>query len=113
MFTDDSTPSDYVADYEVSLSIFDATSRTDDVNQNPISPDILRAVNLRVVAGDKNDHLLLPPEVEEAGPYEVPIPREVTGIEVSSFAIFKEISTDSIISLADLRSSMVNTGFAL
>ena len=39
-------------------------------------------MNLRVVAGDKNDHLLLPPEVEEAGPYEVPIPREVTGIEV-------------------------------
>jgi len=54
----------YVADYE-----------------NPISPEILRAVNSRVVAGDKNDHLLLPPEVEEAGPYEVPLPREVTGIE--------------------------------
>lgn len=56
----------YVADYE-----------------NPISPEILRAVNARVVAGDKNDHLLLPPEVEEAGPYETPLPREVTGIEVS------------------------------
>ncbi|GAA6061411.1 hypothetical protein JCM10212_004469 [Sporobolomyces blumeae] len=54
----------YVADYE-----------------NPISPEILRAVNNRVVAGDKNDHLLLPPEVEEAGPYETPLPREVTGIE--------------------------------
>ncbi|GAA5890383.1 hypothetical protein JCM5296_002805 [Sporobolomyces johnsonii] len=54
----------YVADYE-----------------NPISPEILRAVNARVVAGDKNDHLLLPPEVEEAGPYETPLPREVTGIE--------------------------------
>ncbi|SCZ93083.1 BZ3500_MvSof-1268-A1-R1_Chr6-2g08450 [Microbotryum saponariae] len=54
----------YVADYE-----------------NPISAEILRAVNSRVVAGDKNDHLLLPPEVEEAGPYEVPLPREVTGIE--------------------------------
>lgn len=37
---------DYVADYE-----------------NPISPEILRTVNSRVVAGDKNDHLLLPPEV--------------------------------------------------
>lgn len=36
-----------------------------------------------MIAGDKNDHLLLPPEVEEAGPYEVPLPREVTGIEVS------------------------------
>ncbi|BGP38330.1 Myosin type-2 heavy chain 1 [Rhodotorula kratochvilovae] len=54
----------YVADYE-----------------NPISPEILRAVNGRVVAGDKNDHLLLPPEVEEAGSYETPMPREVTGIE--------------------------------
>ncbi|KAM0754413.1 myosin V [Meredithblackwellia eburnea MCA 4105] len=54
----------YVADYE-----------------NAISTEILRAVNSRVVAGDKNDHLLLPPEVEEAGPYEVPLPREVTGIE--------------------------------
>jgi hypothetical protein len=37
---------DYVADYE-----------------NPISPEILRTVNSRVVPGDKNDHLLLPPEV--------------------------------------------------
>ncbi|GAA6049040.1 hypothetical protein JCM3770_005453 [Rhodotorula araucariae] len=54
----------YVADYE-----------------NPISPEILRAVNGRVVAGDKNDHLLLPPEVEEAGSYDTPLPREVTGIE--------------------------------
>lgn len=49
-----------------------------------MSSEILRAVNSRVIAGDKNDHLLLPPEVEEAGPYEVPLPREVTGIEVSS-----------------------------
>lgn len=48
-----------------------------------MSSEILRAVNSRVIAGDKNDHLLLPPEVEEAGPYEVPLPREVTGIEVS------------------------------
>lgn len=53
-----------------------------DARQNPISPEILRSVAQRVVAGDKNDHLLLPPEVEEAGPYEVPPPREVTGIEV-------------------------------
>jgi hypothetical protein len=62
----------YVADYE-----------------NTLSPEILRAVNSRVIAGDKNDHLLLPPEVEEAGPYEVPLPREVTGIEVSlSVSVF-------------------------
>ena len=30
---------------------------------------------------DKNDHLMLPPEVEEAGPYEVPLPREVMSLD--------------------------------
>ncbi|KAK0561123.1 Myosin type-2 heavy chain 1, partial [Tilletia horrida] len=49
----------YVADYE-----------------NPISPEILKAVASRVVPNDRNDHLLLPPEVDEAGPYELPVPRE-------------------------------------
>lgn len=54
----------YVADYE-----------------NPISPEILKAVAARVVPNDRNDHLLLPPEVDEAGPFESPLPRLVTGIE--------------------------------
>lgn len=54
----------YVADYEA-----------------PISPEILKAVAARVTPNDRNDHLLLPPEVDEAGPYELPMPREVTGIE--------------------------------
>ncbi|KAL4399250.1 Myosin type-2 heavy chain 1 [Malassezia pachydermatis] len=49
--------------------------------ENPISPDILKAVASRVVPNDRNDYLLLPPEVDEAGPYELPVPREVTGIE--------------------------------
>ena len=49
--------------------------------ENPISPEILKAVAARVVPNDRNDHLLLPPEVDEAGPYELPMPREVTGIE--------------------------------
>ena len=49
--------------------------------ENPISPEILKAVASRVVPNDRNDHLLLPPEVDEAGPYELPLPREVTGIE--------------------------------
>ena len=49
--------------------------------ENPISPEILKAVAARVVPNDRNDHLLLPPEVDEAGPYELPVPREVTGIE--------------------------------
>ncbi|THG96834.1 hypothetical protein EW026_g5066 [Hermanssonia centrifuga] len=54
----------YVADYET-----------------PISPEILRVVASRVNANDRNDHLLLPPETEEVGPYELPLPREVSGLE--------------------------------
>ncbi|KAI0029309.1 myosin 5 [Vararia minispora EC-137] len=53
----------YVADYET-----------------PISPEILRIVASRVVANDRNDHLLLP-EAEEVGPYELPLPRDVSGLE--------------------------------
>ncbi|MCO5582985.1 hypothetical protein L7F22_036890 [Adiantum nelumboides] len=49
--------------------------------ENPISPEILKAVASRVVPNDRNDHLLLPPEVDEAGPFESPLPRLVTGIE--------------------------------
>ncbi|KAF8633710.1 hypothetical protein AX17_004368 [Amanita inopinata Kibby_2008] len=54
----------YVADYE-----------------NPISPEILRVVASRVQANDRNDHLLLAPETEEVAPYELPLPREVSGLE--------------------------------
>lgn len=54
----------YVADYE-----------------NPISPEILRVVAARVQANERNDHLLLAPETEEVGPYELPLPREVSGLE--------------------------------
>ncbi|CAO1627074.1 unnamed protein product [Jaminaea pallidilutea] len=49
--------------------------------EQPISPEILKAAAARVTPNDRNDHLLLPPEVDEAGPYELPMPREVTGIE--------------------------------
>jgi myosin-5 len=35
----------------------------------------------RVAAGDRNDHLLLTPETEEVGPYELPLPRDVAGLE--------------------------------
>ncbi|PWN25731.1 myosin V [Jaminaea rosea] len=49
--------------------------------EQPISQEILKAAAARVVPNDRNDHLLLPPEVDEAGPYELPMPREVTGIE--------------------------------
>ncbi|KAJ7580993.1 myosin 5 [Mycena floridula] len=54
----------YVADYE-----------------NPISPEILRVVASRVQLNDRNDHLLLSPETEEVGAYELPLPREVSGLE--------------------------------
>ncbi|KAI0792931.1 P-loop containing nucleoside triphosphate hydrolase protein [Abortiporus biennis] len=54
----------YVADYE-----------------NPISPEILRVVASRVSPNDRNDHLLLPPESDEVGAYELPLPREVSGLE--------------------------------
>ncbi|KAJ7752131.1 myosin 5 [Mycena metata] len=54
----------YVADYET-----------------PISPEILKVVASRVQANDRNDHLLLSPETEEVGPYELPLPREVSGLE--------------------------------
>ncbi|OJT04071.1 Myosin-2 [Trametes pubescens] len=54
----------YVADYET-----------------PISPEILRVVASRVSPNDRNDHLLLAPETEEVGPYELPLPREVSGLE--------------------------------
>ncbi|EFP91721.2 Myosin type-2 heavy chain 1 [Puccinia graminis f. sp. tritici] len=49
--------------------------------ENPIAPEILKAVASRVMPNDKNDHLMLPPEVEEAGPYEVPLPREVMSLD--------------------------------
>ena len=35
----------------------------------------------RVVPNDRNDHLLLPPESEDVGPYECPLPRDVSGLE--------------------------------
>lgn len=54
----------YVADYE-----------------NPISPEILKAVAARVAPNDRHDQLLLAGGVDEAGGYELPPPRDVTGIE--------------------------------
>jgi myosin-5 len=49
--------------------------------KNPISPEILRVVAARVQTNERNDHLLLSPETEEVGPYELPLPREVSGLE--------------------------------
>lgn len=47
----------------------------------PISSDILKAVAARVKADDKNDQLLLAPETDEVGPYQLPIPRDIAGLE--------------------------------
>jgi len=49
--------------------------------EHPISPEILRIVASRVIPNDKTDHLLLSPEGEEVGPYELPLPREISGLE--------------------------------
>ncbi|KAG9124476.1 Myosin type-2 heavy chain 1, partial [Ceratobasidium sp. 392] len=49
--------------------------------ENPISPEILRLVAQRVVPNDRTDHLLLTPENEDVAPYELPLPREVSGLE--------------------------------
>ena len=73
----------FVADYEVSSACLSIVfcSISNDIIWNPISPEILRVVASRVVPNDRNDHLLLAPETEEVGPYEVPLPREVSGLE--------------------------------
>jgi len=49
--------------------------------ENPISPDILRVVAQRVNPDDRNDHLLLSPESEEVGAYELPLPRAISGLD--------------------------------
>jgi myosin-5 len=49
-------------------------------NQTPISPEILRVVASRVNANDHTDRLLLSPESKEVGAYELPLPREISGL---------------------------------
>ena len=49
--------------------------------ENPISPEILKLVAQRVVPNDRTDHLLLTPENEDVAPYELPLPREISGLE--------------------------------
>lgn len=53
--------------------------------ESPIAPEILKAVAARVKPDDKSDHLLLTPESEDVGPYQIPPPREVSGIETCEF----------------------------
>ena len=47
----------------------------------PISNEILKAVAARVKPDDKADQLLLTPETDEVGPYQLPPPREIAGLE--------------------------------
>ncbi|CED82498.1 myosin 5 [Phaffia rhodozyma] len=49
--------------------------------ETPIPSEILRAVASRISANDRSDHLLLPSETEEAGPYELPAPRDIEYLE--------------------------------
>lgn len=47
----------------------------------PISNEILKAVAARVKPEDKSDHLLLSPETEDVGPYQLPPPRDIGALE--------------------------------
>ncbi|KAF7358466.1 Myosin 5 [Mycena venus] len=48
--------------------------------ENAVSPEVLKIVTARVLANDPNDYLILSPETEEVGPYELPL-REFSGLE--------------------------------
>lgn len=52
----------------------------------PISPDILKAVAARVRPEDKNDQLLLQTEQDEVGPYQIPPPRDIAGLETCTWS---------------------------
>ncbi|ODN75341.1 hypothetical protein L202_06517 [Cryptococcus amylolentus CBS 6039] len=47
----------------------------------PLNSEILRAVAARVKPEDKSDQLLLAPEADEVGPYQLPPPRDIVGLE--------------------------------
>lgn len=47
----------------------------------PLNAEILRAVAARVKPEDKNDQLLLAPETDDVGPYQLPPPREIVNLE--------------------------------
>lgn len=53
--------------------------------ENPISPEIIKAVAGRVKPEDKNDQLLLTPETDEVSPYQLPSARYISGLETCEF----------------------------
>jgi myosin-5 len=65
--------------YEFALLGIDAVS--DFSVKTPITLEILKIVSSRVLLNDRNDYLLLPIETEEVGPYELPLPRQLSGLD--------------------------------
>jgi myosin-5 len=47
----------------------------------PIPSEILKTVAARVKPDDKTDQLLLAPETDDVGPYQLPQPRDIAGLE--------------------------------
>jgi myosin-5 len=55
----------------------------------PMSSDILKAVAARVKPDDKSDQLLLAPETDEVGPYQLPTARDIVGLETCEYQMPK------------------------
>lgn len=53
----------------------------------PITSEILKAVAARVKPDDKSDQLLLAPETDEVGPYQLPAARDIPGLETCKFTV--------------------------
>lgn len=58
----------HTADYEVSTVAMANEIYANAFMKAPIPPEIVKLVAQRVNVNDKGDHLLLPPETDEAGP---------------------------------------------
>ena len=48
---------------------------------------MFKSVAARVRPDDKSDHLLLPSETDDVGPYQLPPPREIAGLETCECSI--------------------------
>ncbi|CAE6433488.1 unnamed protein product [Rhizoctonia solani] len=57
------------------------TNDLDIIYDNPISPQFLKLAAQRVQPDDRTDHLMLTPENEEVVPYELPLLREIEGLD--------------------------------
>jgi myosin-5 len=77
----------------------------------PISPDILKAVAARVRPEDKNDQLLLQTEQDEVGPYQIPPPRDIAGLETCTYTRRALANTSSRCSCLAQRSPHSASGY--